>query len=104
MDNKQGIHLTTTSNKSLDQIASMLTADPNMKVTVAAYTDNVGSDADNKTLSQSRADAVKTYLVSKGVKESQITATGFGEEQPIADNGTAAGRAKNNRVEIKLSY
>jgi len=96
--------LSTKSNKSLDQIASMLTADPNMKVTVATHTDNVGSDADNKTLSQSRADAVKAYLVSKGVNESQITATGYGEEQPIADNNTAAGRAKNNRIEIKLSY
>jgi outer membrane protein OmpA-like peptidoglycan-associated protein len=100
----RGYTISTTSNKSLDQIAGMLSADPNLKVTVAAYTDNVGSDADNKTLSQNRADAIKTYLVSKGVKESQITATGFGEEQPIADNGTAAGRAKNNRVEIKLSY
>jgi outer membrane protein OmpA-like peptidoglycan-associated protein len=100
----RGYTLTTTANKSLDQIANMLTADANLKVAVNAYTDNVGADADNKTLSQNRADAIKTYLVSKGVKESQITATGFGEEQPIADNGTSAGRAKNNRVEIKLSY
>jgi outer membrane protein OmpA-like peptidoglycan-associated protein len=96
--------LSTKSNKSLDQIASMLTADPNLKVTIAAHTDNVGSDADNKTLSQSRADAVKAYLVSKGVNESQITATGYGEEQPVADNNTSTGRAKNNRIEIKLSY
>ena len=100
----RGYTIATKSNKSLDQIASMLTADPNLKVTVAAYTDNVGSDEDNKTLSQNRADAVKAYLVSKGVKDTQITATGYGEEQPIADNGTAAGRTKNNRVEIKLSY
>lgn len=100
----RGYTIATKSNKSLDQIASMLTADPNLKVTVAAYTDNVGSDEDNKTLSQSRADAVKAYLVNKGVKDTQITATGYGEEQPIADNGTAAGRTKNNRVEIKLSY
>lgn len=100
----RGYTLSTKSNKSLDQIASMLTADPNLKVTVAAHTDNVGADGDNKTLSQSRADAVKAYLVSKGVKESQITATGYGGEQPIADNNTSAGRAKNNRIEIKLSY
>jgi outer membrane protein OmpA-like peptidoglycan-associated protein len=100
----RGYTLTTTANKSLDQIASMLTADPNLKVAINTYTDNVGSDADNKTLSQNRADAVKTYLASKGVKDTQITATGYGEEQPIADNSTAAGRAKNNRVEIKLSY
>jgi OmpA-OmpF porin, OOP family len=96
--------LSTTSNKSLDQIASMLTADANLKVAVNAYTDNVGAADANKTLSQQRADAIKAYLVSKGVKESQITATGFGADQPIADNGTSAGRAKNNRVEIKLSY
>lgn len=100
----KGYTLTTTSNKSLDQIASMLTADPNLKVAINAYTDNTGKAEDSKTLSQNRADAIKSYLVSKGVKESQITATGYGADQPISDNGTSAGRAKNNRVEIKLSY
>jgi len=91
-----GYKLTTTSNKSLDQIASMLTADPNLKVTVSAHTSTTGDAA--KTLSQNRADAVKAYLVSKGVSESQIEATGYGGEQPI---GTGA---KNARVEVKLHY
>jgi outer membrane protein OmpA-like peptidoglycan-associated protein len=99
-----GYTLSTRSNKSLDQVASMLKADPNLKVTVAAHTDNAGADDKNKKLSQDRADAVRNYLISKGVNENQVEATGFGEEQPIADNKTAAGRAKNQRVEIKLHY
>ena len=99
-----GYTLSSRSNKSLDQIASMLKADPNLKVTVAAHTDNVGSDEKNKTLSQDRADAVRNYLINKGVNENQVEATGYGEEQPIADNKTAAGRAKNQRIEIKLHY
>ncbi len=96
--------LSTKSNKSLDQIASMLTADSNLKVRVSVHTAGTGDAGKNKTLSQNRADAVKNYLVSKGVNESQIEATGYGGEQPIADNKTAAGRTKNQRVEIKLHY
>jgi len=99
-----GYTLSNRSNKSLDQIASMLKADSNLKVTVSAHTDNVGSDEKNKTLSQDRADAIRNYLISKGANESQVEAIGNGEEQPIADNKTAAGRAKNARVEIKLHY
>lgn len=99
-----GYTLATTSNKSLDQIASMLKADPNLKVTVSAHTDNKGDAEKNKTLSQSRADAVKDYLVKQGVDAAQIEATGYGGEQPIADNTTTAGRTKNKRVEVKLHY
>ncbi len=99
-----GYTLSTRSNKSLDQIANMLIADSSLRVTISAHTANTGDAGKNKTLSQNRADAVKSYLVSKGVRESQIEATGFGGEQPIADNKTAAGRAKNQRVEVKLHY
>jgi outer membrane protein OmpA-like peptidoglycan-associated protein len=91
-----GYTLSTKSNKSLDQVANMLTADPNLKVTISAHTSTTGDAA--KTLSQNRADAVKSYLVSKGVNESQVEAKGYGGEQPI---GTGA---KNQRVEIKLHY
>jgi len=96
--------LSTRSNKSLDQIASMLTADPNLKVTIGAHSSNAGDADQNKTMTQQRADAIKAYLVSKGVAASQIESTGFGGEQPIADNTTAAGRTKNARVELRLHY
>ena len=99
-----GYKLSATSNKSLDQIANMLKADSSLKVTISAHTANTGDADKNKTLSQNRADAVKDYLVSKGVMESQIEAKGYGGEQPIGDNKTAAGRAKNQRVEVKLHY
>jgi outer membrane protein OmpA-like peptidoglycan-associated protein len=89
-----GYKLTTTSNKSLDQIANMLTADPNLKVTISVHTTTADKD---KSLSQNRADAVKAYLVSKGVSEKQIEATGYGGEQPV-------GTGKNQRVEVKLHY
>jgi outer membrane protein OmpA-like peptidoglycan-associated protein len=56
------------------------------------------------TLSQNRAEAVKAYLVSKGISEDRISVEGFGEDQPIAENTTAAGRKKNARIEIKLDY
>jgi len=97
-----GSTLAGRSNKSLDQVANMLTADQNLKVTISVHTGTTGDAA--KTLSQNRADAIKSYLVSKGVKDSQVEATGFGGEQPIADTKTAAGRAKNQRTEIKLHY
>ena len=58
----------------------------------------------NQKLSDNRAGAVKTYLVSKGVDESRITAAGHGEMEPIADNKTAAGRQQNRRSELTLSY
>lgn len=69
---------------------------------VAGHTDNVGSDAANMELSKNRAEAVKNYLVTQGVKEGRIEASWFGERQPIATNKTAAGRQKNRRVEHSL--
>jgi outer membrane protein OmpA-like peptidoglycan-associated protein len=86
----------------LDKLAEVLKKYPNAKVTLSGHTDNTGTDAINDKLSQDRADAVKTYLVEKGVKSSQITATGYGSKQPIAPNTTAAGRATNRRVEIDV--
>ena len=69
---------------------------------MGGHTDNVGNDASNLALSQSRVDAVKAYLVSKGVSDNRITATGFGETMPIADNKTAKGKEQNRRVELEL--
>jgi outer membrane protein OmpA-like peptidoglycan-associated protein len=75
-----------------------------MKLAIDGHTDNVGSDDYNQKLSDSRAASVMNYIVSKGVDASRITAAGHGESMPIADNKTAAGRQKNRRVEMKLSY
>jgi OOP family OmpA-OmpF porin len=92
------------SYKGLDEVAKIMAENPETKLTIDGHTDNVGTDALNQKLSESRAASVKTYLVSKGVDESRLTSTGYGETQPVADNKTAAGRTKNRRVEMKLSY
>jgi len=96
--------LTTSSYKGLDEVVSVMKDNPDTKLSVDGYTDNTGSAALNMRLSQQRADAVKKYIVSKGIDASRLTSTGHGESDPIADNKTAAGRKKNRRVEMKLGY
>ena len=77
--------------------------DINLEVIIAVgHTDSVGSDAYNQRLSVRRAEAVKAYLVSKGIERNGIYTEGKGEKQPIADNRTAEGRAKNRRVEVEV--
>ena len=71
-------------------------------VTATGHTDNVGSEAYNQRLSEERARAVKSYLVGKGLSPEMIAAEGKGEAGPIADNGSATGRAKNRRTEIEF--
>jgi OOP family OmpA-OmpF porin len=92
------------SFKGLKEVAQILKDNPQLKMSIDGHTDNVGSDASNQKLSENRAGAVKNYLVKQGVEESRLIVTGYGESQPIADNKTAAGRQKNRRVEMKLSY
>ena len=96
--------LMTKSNASLNNIVKILNENPDLKVKIEGHTDNAGNDDANMTLSTNRAEAVKTYLVGKGISEDRITTEGFGETTPIADNNTAAGRTKNRRVEIKVMY
>lgn len=75
----------------------------NLEVIVAVgHTDSKGSDKANQALSVRRAEAVKAYLVSKGIEKNRVYTEGKGSKQPVADNKTAAGRAKNNRVEIEV--
>ena len=75
----------------------------NLEVIIAVgHTDSIGSDAYNQKLSVRRAEAVKAYLVSKGIEKNRIYTEGKGEKQPVADNKTSEGRAKNRRVEIEV--
>jgi OOP family OmpA-OmpF porin len=86
----------------LDDLTSKMSG-LNLEVIIAVgHTDSVGTDAYNQRLSVRRADAVKDYLVSKGVEKNRVYTEGKGEKQPIADNKTAEGRAKNRRVEIEV--
>ncbi len=89
-----------TAKQNLDELVTTMQAYPNLKIDVNGYTDALGSASGNQKLSQKRADAVRDYLASKGIPTERITATGFGEENPVSDNGTAEGRQKNRRIEI----
>jgi OOP family OmpA-OmpF porin len=96
--------LLSRSFKGLDDVVNVMKDDPQLRLSVEGHTDYVGSDVSNQKLSENRAAAVKSYLVKKGVDESRIMSAGFGETNPVADNKTAAGRQKNRRVELILSY
>jgi OOP family OmpA-OmpF porin len=84
----------------LDHVAATLKEWGEIKVEVAGHTDSINSDAYNRTLSQRRAEAVRAYLIKRGVAADRLTAKGYGESMPVADNRTAAGRARNRRVEL----
>lgn len=86
----------------LDQLAEYLIRKKTTKIRVEGHTDSDGSQASNKILSENRAQAVKSYLEGKGVPAGLIEAKGLGEENPIEDNSTASGKAKNRRTEIHL--
>ena len=88
---------------SLAKVAGILQAYPGLKLQVEGYTDSVGSDQLNQKLSENRAGAVRDFLVSQGVPMDNISATGYGKDKPVADNGTAAGRAQNRRVQLVVS-
>jgi len=88
------------SEGSLQRILAFLQGDTGLAVEVQGHTDNVGGDDYNLKLSQGRADTVKAWLVSHGVAAARITAQGYGRQQPIADNDSDEGRAKNRRVEL----
>ncbi|HUS31272.1 MAG TPA: OmpA family protein [Kofleriaceae bacterium] len=88
------------SFKMLNNVAEVIKNHPEIKISIEGHTDDRGSNKFNLKLSQSRADAVLKYFVKRGVEPAQLTAIGYGEEQPIADNKTSKGRAANRRVEF----
>ena len=96
--------LVSKSYKGLNEVVKIMQENPEMELVIDGHTDNVGSDEKNQVLSDDRAASVRAYIISKGIAENRITSAGHGEMVPIADNKTAAGRQKNRRVEMKLSY
>jgi outer membrane protein OmpA-like peptidoglycan-associated protein len=94
--------LIASGKKELDIIADYLKQYQGFAIRLEGHTDNTGNAKLNKTLSEKRANAAKTYLVSRGVDESRLTTEGFGDTQPIADNKTADGRKKNRRVHFTI--
>ncbi|MFI4981932.1 MAG: OmpA family protein, partial [Nevskiales bacterium] len=95
--------LTAPAQQTLDGVATALSAQPGLYVEIQGHTDSIGAAAYNQKLSQKRADAVKAYLVSKGVNASELTAKGYGKTKPIASNDTDEGRAQNRRVEFEVT-
>ena len=91
------------SYTSLDEVVALMKEDASLKLQVDGYTDAQGDEAKNQVLSENRANAVKEYLLQKGIDAGRINTFGHGEENPIADNNTAAGRAKNRRTELKVT-
>ncbi|MCF8240875.1 MAG: OmpA family protein [Melioribacteraceae bacterium] len=94
--------LQSESYKELDKVVEFLGSNPSVKIELSGHTDNVGSDATNLKLSQDRADAVKAYLVGKGIADGRIDAKGYGSTRPVASNKFESGRDLNRRVEFTI--
>jgi OOP family OmpA-OmpF porin len=92
--------LTAQARGALDRLVVSLKAHPGQRVEVAGYTDNRGTSGANLRLSQARADAVRGYLIERGVPPEQVVARGYGADDPVDTNATAVGRSKNRRVEL----
>ncbi len=106
----EGANFATGSSKllksaggKLDEVVNAANQFPDVHLSVTGYTDNIGDAKKNLKLSQDRANAVKAYLVSKGIAADRIGSTGHGADKPIADNATSEGRAKNRRVEVRYT-
>lgn len=95
-------NITQDSEDTLNKLVEFLKANPDIKVRINGHTDNVGSNYLNRLLSYNRANAVVSFLVRNGIAQKRLEAKGFGSSQPIADNNTNAGRAKNRRVEFEV--
>jgi len=94
--------LTADSQPVLDTVADGLVKHPHLKVELQGHTDSTGTKAYNMVLSGKRADAVRSYLLSKGVSSQQLVSKGYGPTEPVASNATREGRAKNRRVVMNV--
>jgi len=92
--------LTEPAKAILDNVAVSLSEHPQLRLEIAGHTDAQGSADFNQALSQNRAEAVREYLIGQGENEENLSAKGYGEAQPLADNASNEGRAKNRRVEL----
>ena len=92
------------SFENLNILAEIMLEYKEAKVIIEGHTDSQGDDVDNLVLSQSRTESVKRYLVTQGIDESRMSAVGYGESKPVADNSSSKGRAFNRRVDFKLVY
>jgi len=91
------------AREKLAKVAGILLAYPGLNIEVGGYTDNVGGDSMNQTLSENRASSVRDYLVQEGVSTNSVSAKGFGNTLPVASNDNSAGRQQNRRVELLVS-
>jgi len=91
------------AREKLAKISGIILAHSGLTITVEGHTDSVGGDDYNMKLSEDRANAVRTYLVSQGLNSGIVTSHGFGKTRPVADNSTAAGRQQNRRVEMVVA-
>jgi len=94
--------LKNESKPDLNRGIRFLQENPTIRVEIAGHTDSLGTDAYNNRLSQQRAESVRSYLIQGGIDAARVIARGYGEAQPIADNGTDDGRARNRRVEMRV--
>jgi len=106
---KQQVHFATgkfrvlpDSFPLLDEVVQVLNDSPEMRISVEGHTDNVGAEGANLTLSQRRAEAVRDYLVAKGISSARLEAVGYGPTKPIASNKTFSGKTKNRRTELRI--
>lgn len=95
-------NLADSSRAELNTLVDLLKENPNLIVEIGGHTDNVGTASDNLSLSKRRAEAVIQYLIQQGIPKNSLQAKGYGSTQPIAENNTAEGRAKNRRSEMKI--
>jgi OmpA-OmpF porin, OOP family len=96
--------LLSRSFKALDEVVSILCANPSLHLQITGHTDNTGTPQANQKLSRDRAASVLQYIQNAGIGQGRLSAQGFGQEQPVASNNTPEGRAANRRVELKLVY
>jgi len=91
------------ARERLAKISGIILAYPDLKLNIEGHTDSIGSDEYNQELSEKRAESVRGYLISQGVKPNEVSAVGLGKANPVADNGTVSGRKQNRRVEMIVS-